>query len=220
VRRILFRATGITPPSLSLYTILSLPILCAIYCDNGGSGENVTLRNSVGDDGGGGVPKQRVGVQRRVLIRAHTPKNKTISCIGQLLRCVSFYFGLDVSHLPRYNIRFFCILHLCMFISCVQVRLAACSGLWFGLPLGIFFGAFIFCIYREREREGERVNPERGRVGGGGAERGGVKGLPKFTLDVSTNLLPFPFSQVPVAAAVSSNNFAPSQTNLNHNCVL
>jgi len=29
------------------------------------------------------VPKQRVGVRRIVLIRAQTPRNKTISCICQ-----------------------------------------------------------------------------------------------------------------------------------------
>jgi len=31
-----------------------------------------------------GVPKQRVGAQRMVLIRAQKPKNKTIPCIGQV----------------------------------------------------------------------------------------------------------------------------------------
>jgi len=34
--------------------------------------------------GCGGVPKQRVGAQRMVLIRTQKPKNKTISCIGQV----------------------------------------------------------------------------------------------------------------------------------------
>ena len=34
--------------------------------------------------GCGGVPKERVGAQRIVLIRAQEPRNKTISCIGQL----------------------------------------------------------------------------------------------------------------------------------------
>jgi len=33
----------------------------------------------------GGVPKQRVGAQRIVLIRAQRPRNKTISCIGQFV---------------------------------------------------------------------------------------------------------------------------------------
>jgi len=33
--------------------------------------------------GWGGVPKQRVGAHRIVLIRAQEPRNKTISCIGQ-----------------------------------------------------------------------------------------------------------------------------------------
>jgi len=36
-----------------LYTILQLPVLCGIYCNNGGSGGNVILRNSAGDDGVG-----------------------------------------------------------------------------------------------------------------------------------------------------------------------
>jgi len=66
-----------------LYTILPWPILCGIYCNNGGSGGDIILRNRVGDDGGGGVPKHRVGVQRIVLIRAHKHRNNTISCIGQ-----------------------------------------------------------------------------------------------------------------------------------------
>jgi len=35
--------------------------------------------------GEGGVPKQRVGAQRIVLICAQNPVNKTISCIGQAL---------------------------------------------------------------------------------------------------------------------------------------
>jgi len=33
----------------------------------------------------GGVPKQRVGAQRIVLIRAQRPRHKTISCIGQVM---------------------------------------------------------------------------------------------------------------------------------------
>jgi len=36
--------------------------------------------------GWGGVPKQRVGAQRIVLIRAQRPRNKTISFIGQGVR--------------------------------------------------------------------------------------------------------------------------------------
>jgi len=35
--------------------------------------------------GWGGVPKQRVGAQRIVLIRALRPRHKIISCIGQRL---------------------------------------------------------------------------------------------------------------------------------------
>jgi len=38
---------------LSLYKILQLPILCGVYCNNGGSGGNVALRNSAGGDGVG-----------------------------------------------------------------------------------------------------------------------------------------------------------------------
>ena len=49
----------------------------------GGQGGSIRLRNSVDDDGGRGVPKQRVGAQRMVLIRAQDPRNKAISCIGQ-----------------------------------------------------------------------------------------------------------------------------------------
>ena len=65
-----------------LYPILPFPFLCAVYCNSGGSGGSIILRNSVGDDGGGGVPKQRVGAQRIVLMRAQSPET-TISCIGQ-----------------------------------------------------------------------------------------------------------------------------------------
>jgi len=50
----------------------------------GGGGGGGMLRNSVGDVGGGGVPKQRVGVQRIELIRAHTPRNRTLACMGQV----------------------------------------------------------------------------------------------------------------------------------------
>jgi len=41
---------------LSLYKILQLPILCGMYCNNGGNGGsegNVILRNSAGGDGVG-----------------------------------------------------------------------------------------------------------------------------------------------------------------------
>ena len=69
---------------VGLYTILPLPILCGIYCNNGGSEENSILRNRVGDAGGRGGA-QTVGAQRIVLIRAQQPRNKTISCIGQKL---------------------------------------------------------------------------------------------------------------------------------------
>jgi len=49
----------------------------------GGTGGSIRLCNSVGDDEGRGVPKQRVGAQRMVLIRAQNLRNKAISCIGQ-----------------------------------------------------------------------------------------------------------------------------------------
>jgi len=39
--------------ALGLYPILQLPIVCDIYCNNGGSGGNITLCNSAGDDGVG-----------------------------------------------------------------------------------------------------------------------------------------------------------------------
>jgi len=38
---------------IGLYTILPLPILCGIYCTNGGSGGNIIVRNSAGDYGVG-----------------------------------------------------------------------------------------------------------------------------------------------------------------------
>jgi len=77
---------------LGLYTILQLPILCGIYCNNGGSGETLycaiaramTVWSGVPKQRMGGVRKQRMGAHRIVLIRAQTPRNKTISCIGQL----------------------------------------------------------------------------------------------------------------------------------------
>jgi len=43
------------------------------------------LRNSVGDDRGVGVPTQRVGASRIVVIRAQKPRNETLSCVGQIL---------------------------------------------------------------------------------------------------------------------------------------
>jgi len=51
------RLTRGSPPShlpFGLYTILSLPIWCGLYINNGGSGGNIILRNSVGDDRGVG----------------------------------------------------------------------------------------------------------------------------------------------------------------------
>ena len=46
---------------VDLYTGLPLPILCGIHCNNAGSGRNIVLHDSVGGDGGGYVPKERVG---------------------------------------------------------------------------------------------------------------------------------------------------------------
>jgi len=63
-----FNCTGIRTPNpnppdrliririgsrFGLYTILPLPILCGIYCNNGVSMGNIILRNTVGDDGVG-----------------------------------------------------------------------------------------------------------------------------------------------------------------------
>jgi len=39
--------------AISLYKILQLPILCGVYCNNGGSGGNVIFRNSADGDGVG-----------------------------------------------------------------------------------------------------------------------------------------------------------------------
>ena len=49
----------------------------------GGRGETLYCAIVRAMTGWGGVPKQRVGAQRIVLIRAQTPRNKTMSCIGQ-----------------------------------------------------------------------------------------------------------------------------------------
>ena len=69
---------------LDRYTILPLPILCGLYCDEGGSAGNNIVRNNVGDEGGSGVPKQRGYVQRIVLIRAQKTLSERISCNGQV----------------------------------------------------------------------------------------------------------------------------------------
>jgi len=61
-----------------------MPIVSGIYCNNGGSGGKTFYCAIVwAMTEWGGVPKQRVGAQRIVLIRAERPRNKTISCIGQ-----------------------------------------------------------------------------------------------------------------------------------------
>jgi len=85
-----------------LYTILPLPILCGNWYNNGGSGGSIVLRDSVGDDGEEGVPKQRAGAQRIILIRAQEPRNKTISCIGQGEPCGQ---PLAECGRPRANLR-------------------------------------------------------------------------------------------------------------------
>ena len=36
---------------VGLYTILPLPVVSGIYCNNGGSGGNILLRDIVGDNG-------------------------------------------------------------------------------------------------------------------------------------------------------------------------
>jgi len=75
------------PPARQLRALwplhdIAMPTLCGIYCNNGGSVANIILRNCVGDIGVRGVPKQTVGAQRTVLIRAQKPRNQTMSCIG------------------------------------------------------------------------------------------------------------------------------------------
>ena len=46
---------------IDLYTILPLPILCGIHCNNGVSVGNIILRNTVGDDGLGWVASTKGG---------------------------------------------------------------------------------------------------------------------------------------------------------------
>jgi len=72
-----------------LYTMLSLPMLCGIYDNNGGSGGNIKhyIAQSCGRGPEGWVPNQEVGAQRIVLIRAHKPINKTTSRMGQYAVC-------------------------------------------------------------------------------------------------------------------------------------
>jgi len=41
-----------SPSWLALYTMFPLPILCGIYCNDGVSGGNIVLRNSVCDEVG------------------------------------------------------------------------------------------------------------------------------------------------------------------------
>ena len=49
----------------------------------GGRGETIYRAIVCAIKGGGRVPKQRWCLQRISLIRAHTPRSKTISCKGQ-----------------------------------------------------------------------------------------------------------------------------------------
>ena len=46
--------------SFGLYTIFPSPILYGMYCNTGWSGENTILRNSMGDEGGGGAQTRGV----------------------------------------------------------------------------------------------------------------------------------------------------------------
>jgi len=55
-----------------------------MYCNNGGRWEALYCAIVWAMTGCGGLPKQRVGAQRIVLIRAQKPRDKTMSCIGQV----------------------------------------------------------------------------------------------------------------------------------------
>jgi len=56
---------------------------CVVYIAiTGGRGETLYCAIVRAVTVWGGVPKQRVGAQRIVLIRAQRPRHKTISCIG------------------------------------------------------------------------------------------------------------------------------------------
>ena len=58
---------------------------CVVYIAiTGGRGETLYCAMVRAVTVWGGVPKQRVGAQRIVLIRAQRPRHKTISCIGQV----------------------------------------------------------------------------------------------------------------------------------------
>jgi len=74
--------TAAAIPCLGLYTILPSPIVYGIYCNNVGSEGTLYFAIVWAMTGRGGVPKQRVCVQRTVLILARKPRHKTISCIG------------------------------------------------------------------------------------------------------------------------------------------
>jgi len=60
-----------------------------MYCNKGLSRENTILRNRVGDEGGGGVPKQGGCLRMIVLILIERLKTKRISCKG--LKALSFH---------------------------------------------------------------------------------------------------------------------------------
>jgi len=70
---------------IGLYTRLPCPILYGMYCNKGWSGRNTVLRNSVGDNGGSGVAKQRGCLRITVLILVQSPRAKRISCKGQVV---------------------------------------------------------------------------------------------------------------------------------------
>jgi len=69
---------------VGLYTILSLTILNSIYyCNKCGRGETIYCTIVSAMKGGERGAQTKVVLQRVYLIRAHMPRNKTISCKGQ-----------------------------------------------------------------------------------------------------------------------------------------
>jgi len=66
----------------------------------GGSAANNIVRNNVGDEGGGEVPKRRGYVQRIVLIRAQKTLSERTSCNGQSPMSL-FSFSFRIAEVPR-----------------------------------------------------------------------------------------------------------------------
>jgi len=64
-------------------TILPLTILYGMYCNTGWSRGVTCCAIVCAMKKGSGVPRQRWSLQSVVLIRAHKPQHKTISCEGQ-----------------------------------------------------------------------------------------------------------------------------------------